>query len=483
MGKKSIAKNFLYNSIYNLMKVLFPLLTIPYVSRILLSDGLGKVNYAITIVSWFLLFASLGIPRYGVREIAKYYNDLRKRNTCFTELFIINAISTSLCVLAFYFLIFNLDYFDDRVTLYCVVSIQLVLNVFNVDWFYQGIEEYAYITKRSLFIKSLSLVLMFAFVRTHDDYIIYALIQSIAVACNYILNFINLRKYIRFLITGLNFKKHLTAVFILFSTQLAVNIYSLLDITMLGIMCNDSVVGYYSNVHKIIVTISTVTASLGGVMLPQMVRLIEEKNYERLKEIAEKALEIIVVMCVPMSVGLALLSKDLVIVLFGSDFSPCIKTMIIFSPFITISTVGNLFGTQLLMALKKERILLYSVIGGAILNTILNSFLIKLFQQDGAALASVCTEFLVMIIQIVAVEQIIKIRLKKMFVIQCLFMLVIMSLIVELCMIVMLNVYLKIFIAIFTGATGYFFIGYIVSNNAVLFIINKGTNYLKKVKK
>ena len=453
------------------MSVVFPLITIPYVSRILLSDGLGKVNYANNIVAWFLMFASLGIPRYGIREIAKNRDNQNSLNQTFSELFYINFISSSICSFAYISIIWIIPYFDDKLLLYTVAGIQLFLNVFNVDWFYQGIEEYAYITKRSFVFKVCSMIAMFFFVRNHDDYIVYALIQSIALAGNFILNFYNLRKHVAFSFKNINLKKHMSSIFILLSTQLAVNMYSLLDTTMLGIWCSTSVIGYYSNVQKIIKIIAVLTASLGGVMLPRLVNMYSLNDLDGLKTISEKALDMILVMCLPISAGLIVVAKDIVPVVFGNDFMPCIKTMMIFAPFIVFSTVGNLFGTQLLMVFRKEQQLLRSVIVGSVINFTLNFLLIKHLYQDGAALASVITECIVMIVQIIMVNKCIKIRLNVKSFFQIILMTVVMVCGVLAVQSFILNRFINLFVSILLGITIYAALGFVLKNNAFISLV------------
>lgn len=454
------------------MKVLFPLITIPYLSRVLMADGLGKVNYAVNIVTWFLLFASLGIPRYGVREIAKHRESKLNTDTVFSEIFTINLIGTILCIAVYFIIIFNVPSFKNKLLLYIVVGIQLGLNIFNVDWFYQGIEEYAYITKRSLFIKVLSLIAMFTFVRSHNDYIIYAFIQSMAVAGNYIFNFFHLRMYVRIRTKNLVLKKHLLAVSILFSTQLAVNIYALLDTTMLGLMCTDSIVGYYSNVHKVISTVCVLTASLGGVMLPRFVHLISSKNYNELSKLMVKAQDVIIAMCLPISVGIFLVAEDTVLILFGNDFMDAVTTLKIFAPFIVLSTVGNLYGTQLLMAFNKEKTLLFSVMVGAVLNLSMNYFLIKNYQHNGAALASVITEFAVMIVQIAVVKRIFKINFHVVLWIKSGLSLLSMAIVILVLQKLLDNVLLRLVLTIVFGGMTYLATSIILKNEGINTVIH-----------
>lgn len=476
MKNKSITKNFIYNTLYNSMTILFPLITIPYISRILLADGLGKINYANNIVTWFLLFASLGIPRYGIREIAKERDESNNLNKTFSELFYINLISSLVCDIAYLMAIILIPYFRDKLLLYIVVGIQLFLNIFNVDWFYQGVEEYGYITKRSFIIKVLSLVAMFTFVKTHDDYVIYALIQSIALAGNYILNFAYLKRFVKFVRKKINLTKHISSIFVLLSTQLAVSIYALLDTTMLGFWCSDSIIGYYSNAQRLIKIVATLTASLGGVMLPRLVNMHHRNDMVSIKKLSEIALKIILFICLPVFTGLIFISKDLVLLLFGEEFLPCVTTLKIFSPFILFTTVGNLYGTQLLMVFGQEKKLFKSVLFGSILNFSLNFLLIKVFYHNGAALASVITECIVMLIQIQMVKKIINITVNLKFVIQLICMNIIMIVMIVFTQLCIENYVLELLISILIGGVSYITCGILFRNEIIYFFLD----HLKK---
>lgn len=381
-----------------------------------------------------------------------------------------------MCVLIFGTVIFNVGYFQERIVLYLVVGIQLVLNVFNTDWFYQGMEDYLYITQRSIVVKIVSVVAMFMFVRTKDDYIIYALIQSLAISGNNLINFIHSKKYVKFSLKKVDLKPHIKPIMILLSTTLAINIYTLLDTTMIGAMCGEVVVAYYSNVQKMIKLIATFTATLGGVMLPRLVAHYTEKNYGKVKELSELALKIIIIICVPVVIGLFLLAPEIVKILFGDSFLPCIITFRVFCTFILFTTVGNLYGTQLLMVIGKEKKLLESVMFGAIINFSLNLLLIRTFKQDGAAFASVVTECIVMIIQIIIVSKQIKIKVEKKFVFQCAAMALIMTVeIIILKHFSELPIVTLVFCTIIGGAT-YLSIGLLCKNEAIIFVFNRILN-------
>lgn len=482
MESKSLFKNTIYNALYNGLNIIFPLITIPYLSRILLSDGLGLVNYSRSIVSWFLIFASLGIPRYGVREVAKIKNDKKVLNKTFSELFFYNFFSTCVCIIIYILVISKVSLFSNHFILYMVTGIQLFLNILNVDYLYQGLEEYGYITKRSFVVKAVSLLCMLLFVREKKDYIVYALIQSLAVAGNYIFNFIHLRKYVNFSMKNLELMKHTKPIIILLSTQLAISLYSLLDTTMLGVWCSNSVIGYYTNVQKIIVTISTITASLGGVMLPRLVFLWNHSELDEVRRLGSKALELIIAICIPIAIGVYILAPQIVYVVFGRDFLPCILTLRIFAPFILISTIGNLYGTQLLMTFNEEKILLITVSVGALLNMTMNYFLIPRMEQNGAAIASVITETIVLGLQIYFVNRKVKLSCSSHFW-KTIFLILIVMTLYLLIVTRFLGGNISILICSILGAgVIYLSLGILLKNEAILYVVNLIKNKILRCK-
>ncbi|MEQ8156435.1 MAG: flippase [Clostridiaceae bacterium] len=397
----SLMKNYIYNSIFTALNLLFPIITIHYVSRVIGAEGIGRVNFANSIMNYFLIAASLGIPLYGIREIAKVKENRNRLSRTFSEIFIINFVSTALCSASYYFMITGSAYFKDDIALYLVTGISLFFNIFNLDWFYQGMEEYKYITVRSVSVKLVLIVSLFLFVKDRNDYIIYALINILAVSGNNLINVLSLKKFTRFTTSGLKILKHIKPIMILLSIQVAVNIYINLDTTMCGILADKTSVGYYSNTVKINKIVVMAVTSVSTVLLPRLSVYISNKDYEGFNYLVGKALKVILYISIPAMAGLAFLSDEIINILCGNDFIPAILTMKILVPLVVILGIGNLFGTQVLMTLGQERKLLISVLTGAAVNFSLNLLLIPEFKHDGAAVATVVTEFIVMMTQII----------------------------------------------------------------------------------
>ena len=229
--QKSMLKNSVFNIIYTASNILFPFITSIYVSRILLPVGVGKVASAQNIASYFVTAAALGLPSYGVREFAKVREDTAKKNSLFTELFIINLISTTISLIAYIFVLILNNGFNGEGALYICCGLAIFFNYLNIDWIYQGLEEYGYITGRSVVIKCISLALLVVFVKTREDYVAYALLTSLALGGNYIFNVIHARKMVGFTLVNLKIRKHIKPIVFIAGIIFMSTIYNKIDIT------------------------------------------------------------------------------------------------------------------------------------------------------------------------------------------------------------------------------------------------------------
>ena len=411
---KSLAKNSLYLVLYRLLTVLFPLVTVSYASHIIFSDGIGRVASAQNIVQYFVLIAGLGIPNYGIREVSKVRQSGIDVNKLFTELISINTISTFLCLLIYYILVRDLSVYETDPLLYNIIGLTVFLNFFNVDWFYQGNEEFAYIAKRSFLVKLLSLFLLLTFVNDKDDYVVYASINLFGVAGNNILNCYNLKKYkVRFQFQNLQICRHLKPIFILLSTTIAIELYTMVDTTMLTFMCTSSQVAYYTNSIKIVRLLVIFVTSIGGVLLPRLSYYKFQGMMSECENVVNRVFSYMFLLLIPCGVGLYFLSGSLVRVLFGQSFIGGIHTMEISSILVFALGFSNLFGTQVLLTFNEEKKLLYATLLGAISNLILNVILIPLYDQNGAVIASIVSEVLVTLFTYYYAKKHLRIRLEK----------------------------------------------------------------------
>ena len=389
------------NFILTATQFLFPLITFPYISRVLQAEGNGKVSFAASAAHYFMMVASLGIPTYGIRACARVRDDKEKLSKTVHELFIINFIMTCFVSVTYIGCIIIIPRFAEDRVLFFINGVNIVLNLFGMNWVYQALEQYDYITFRSIAFKVISIVLMFLLVKTQDDYIIYGAISVFAAVGSNIFNFIRLRKIIYFKrYSNYNLKQHIKPILTLFAQSMAVSIYTNLDTVMLGFMKSDVEVGYYHAAVKIKGLLLSLVTSLGNVLLPRMSYFVKNKMKDDFQRYMLKALNFELLMSLGLVTYFVLFSKESILFLAGSGYEGAVLAM----QLITIAVIPNgltgVLGVQVLTSLEKEKYVLYSVIIGSIADFILNLVFIPKYGAAGAAFATTIAEFLVLAVQI-----------------------------------------------------------------------------------
>lgn len=405
--QKSLVKNSIYNIIYTIANILFPFVTSIYVSRILLPNGVGKVASAQNIASYFVTIAALGLPSYGVREFAKIRESSRKKNKLFTELFLLNIISTTLSVIVFFVLVLKNNGFNGEWGLYIACGLSIVFNYLNIDWMYKGLEEYGYITGRSLLIKGASLVALLLFVRTRQDYVMYALISSLATGGNYIFNIIYARKFVKLDWKYIELKKHIKPVLLIASIIFLSTIYNKIDVTMLNMLATDESVGYYTYAQKTINMVLTMANAVTAALLPRL-SYYYENDKEEFYKLIDKGFQVLCFLAFPLAVGMALVAPQAVSVLYGKAFLPATLTIRLMCPLILIKGFGDLFCYQLVYSTKSEKIILPAATAASLINIVTNAILIPILLQNGAVIASVFSELVTNGIQFIYMKNKVK---------------------------------------------------------------------------
>lgn len=399
--RKSIKFNLIMNMLLTTSAFLFPLITFPYITRVLQPEGNGKIAFANSVITYFSMFALLGIPTYGIRACARVRDDKKLLSKTAQEIWLINAVTT---LSAYFFLMIVLvcvPRFKEERILMLVCSMALFLNLVAMEWLYKALECYSYITIRSLAFKALSVALMFLLVKSKDDYVIYAGITVLANTGYGILNFINLRKHITFQrFKNYDLRKHLKPVVIFFAMSVAITIYSNLDITMLGFMKNDTEVGYYDVAIKIKVILVNVVTSLGAVLLPRTSYYVEKKMNEEFWMVSAKALEFVTALSIPLTVGFIIMAQQCILLLSGDAYLPSVMPMRIIMPTLIFIGASNVFGVQILVPLGRERRVLHSEVAGAVVDIALNVMFIPRYGAAGAAFGTLIAELVVLGIQI-----------------------------------------------------------------------------------
>lgn len=398
---KSIKRNFLYNILLNILKVMFPLITAPYVSRVLEPDGVGLFNFANTYAGWFALFAALGIPLYGIREVAKIKEDIDEQTRFISETISISVVATFVCSILMFLTLFFIPQLNENYVIFLVSGIILYMTPLKVDWFFQGKEEFGYITFRSLVIKALSVVLLFLLVREKSDLLFYVALNAAAVVLNEIWNFIKLyqsgiRPY--FTLSG---GRHIKPLFILFSSSIAISVYTSLGTLMLGFMADYNEVGYYNCAAHLSWALVPIVTSLAAVVLPRVSKLKEEKNWSEINKLMNKSFSIVSFMSFPIAFGVMVVAPVFVPLFFGEQFYGTIIPLQIIIFAIVAIGFNNLAGIQILLGFGLDKAFLYSLLTGTVSNFILNLILIPFWGASGAAISSVFAETLILCVMLV----------------------------------------------------------------------------------
>lgn len=402
MEQKSLKRNYILNLIRTFCSLSFPLITFAYASKTLSVDGIGKVDFSKSVVSYFVLFASLGISTYGIREGAKIRNDRKKFSCLVKEIFTINLITTILAYIVFFMVLFTVPKFGAYKGLLLINSLSIGFTALGLEWLYGALEEYQYITIRYIVFQIISFVLLFSFVKTKEDYYAYAMIIVFSTVGSNIINFIHARKFIDFWNTGkLNLKRHIRPIFIFFANTLAGNVQLTLDTAMIGFLSTEYAVGLYSTSVKVNSVCVPVITSLSTVLLPRVSYYVQVGEMEKYKKLLKQSFECIMILALPISCGIFHLSDEVILLFSKADFlpaSPCIK---ILSITIIALPVSMMIASQILIPFGKEQFHLYAIFTGALVNVVINAFLIPRFTYVGAAVGTAVAEALAAILNLI----------------------------------------------------------------------------------
>ena len=392
-NQRSLKINMLLNAVRGMLSVLFPLITFPYVSRILGAEGLGRYNFSNSVIGYFTLLAGLGISSYAIREGAAIREDPPQLNRFANELFTINILSTVFSYAVLAVLLVASSTMKSYRLLLVILSLQVLLRTLGIEWIYSIYEDYLYITVRSIIFQFISLVLLFCCVHTRDDVIVYAVITVLACAGSNLLNYYHARQWLRIRLTRhIDWKRHLRPIFVLFGMALTASIYVNSDVTVLGILCGDKTVGIYSAASKIY---SVVKNILGTVLVVSIPRLSSFYGTGRMDAFRSTALQIyrtMVTVMLPAMTGIMILSKPIVLLISGQEYIEAASSLQILSIALLFSMSAWFWGQCILVPMKHEEEVFRITVVSAVLNLILNILLIPFWQEEAAAFTTVLAE-------------------------------------------------------------------------------------------
>ena len=411
---KSITTNALYNILLNIASVIFPLITAPYVSRVLEPDGVGLFNFSNTYAGYFALVALLGIPTYGVREVSKFRDDKEGLIKLVSELMSIASISTIVVSVLYFVTIALVGKLTENYIIFLLAGFVIYLAPFKINWYFQGVEDFGFITKVSLIVRTLSVVCLFVFVKEKGDLVIYVILCVFGGVLAEIWSFLKMWKSgIRPHFSTKGIERHIKPLLLLFASSIAVSIYTVLDTLMLGFITTYEEVGFYSNAMHMSKVILAAVTSLSIVAVPRVSLYMKEKDYDNINLLMNKSFSVVSFLAFPVAIGLLCISPTFVPLFFGIKFTGAVLPLMILSLLIIAIGLNNLTGVQMLIGMGYDKLFLYSVLTGTLSNLLLNSFFIPLWGAVGASIASVVAEVLILFITIYFVYTHTKVRILR----------------------------------------------------------------------
>ena len=403
MKEKSIKRNSILNVIKTISSIVFPLITFPYISRVLKPENVGKVNFGISYISYFSMIASLGVTTYAIRECSSVRNDKNVLGKRASEIFSINICTTIVAyiLLAISMLVFRK--LDSYRVLIVIQSTSILFATLGADWLNSAMEDFEYITMRTIVFQAVSLVLMFCLVKSPDDYLKYAAISVFSASGANIVNVFYRKRYCKIIfVKRMNWKKHFKPILLLFVMILAQTIFSSADQTMLGFMKSDYEVGIYSTAHKIENIISQVVSSLAWVVMPRMSVYFAEGDYTRINSMLKKTLSLLMCIGIPAISGVCALSREIVMIIGGEGYLEAELPLMILMASFAFSLIGGSFlGNMVLLPAKNENTYMWICCVTAIFNVVLNYLLIPYGGAKAAAFTTAASSLLIMLLLLV----------------------------------------------------------------------------------
>lgn len=399
----SLKGNIILNYINTISGLIFPIITFPYAARVLHPEGIGVVNFQNSIIGYIVLVTSLGIPLYAVREIARCRGNEELRDRTTIEIMLLSIMLCILGYVAVWLLGEYIPRIHEQASLFYILSLAIVFTAIGAQWFYQGVEDFLFITIRGLVIRTLCALSLFVFVRDQGDFLIYGLIIVGSTVGNNFINFVHLRRYLklsRIEWRQLDILRHLRPTFRVFLLNVIISIYIQLNTIMLGFMADDRAVGLFASGAKLTHILVLIITSLSTVMLPRCSHLLGEGRTDEFNSIISKSYCLMMFSAIPVTVGIILMARPVMICFCGVEYVEAIPVILYTAPTIIFIGITQIVGIQILYPYGKEYMVIYSTLVAAILNVVLNLLLIPSMAETGAAISTLIAELSVLVVQI-----------------------------------------------------------------------------------
>lgn len=405
---KSVKINFIYNLIFQMVTLCLPLLTVPYTSRVLGREGIGLYSYTLSITQYFIIIGTLGMSLYGNRAIAYVRDNKKELSKTFWAILVLRILTTTISLIM-YLSIFCLN--NENKIMYLIQALNILAATIDISWLYMGLEDFRKTVTRGLVVKILCVLSIFIFVREQSDLWIYTLINALMLVLGNGFMWLYLPKAVdKTKITFKDMKIHLIPTLQMFIPQIAIQVYAVLDKTMLGILATKGDVGIYEQSQKIVKIVGGLVTSLGVVMLPRMSNTFANGDKKKMNEYLNKSLIFVSYMSIPMFIGLAAISNEFVPWFFGEDFLQVRYIMMILTPILFFIAINNVLGVQYLLPTNRTKEYTIAVSTGAITNVVFNFLLIPKYKVIGACIATLLAELIVPVVELIILRKNINIK-------------------------------------------------------------------------
>lgn len=405
--QRTISRNYFYNVVYQIVAIIAPLITAPYIARILLADGIGAFQYVSSIVNIFCIVIAFGTSSYAMREIAYVQDNIQARSQIFVEIVLLRSLAVAIALFPYFLLVRRAE----SSVLFQIMSIQIIAVAFETSWFFQGIEDFKSITVRNIIVRIASVILIFTCIKTKNDLPIYTLIIAGTSFAGCIAQLLCITKYVRIHDIGpINIKRHIYPSFALFIPTIAINIYTSLDKTVLGMLSTNYEVGYYSQVETIVKMCMLVITSLGTVLMPRIAHMLSTNSKEDVVKQIYKSCQFVLFIGFPMMVGMITISPIFIPMFFGQGYEKCIVLMRFMPLIVLIIGLASVTGASIMIPLKRQKQYTMSVVIGAFANLLLNCILIPHFGALGATVSTIAAEFAVLSLELYFIKDYVNVK-------------------------------------------------------------------------
>lgn len=391
-----IKRNIFYSSILTTANYIFPLLTYPYVSRVLGVENIGICSFVDSIINYFLIFSMLGMNVVGIREIAKCKGDRVKLQQTFSQLFTINTITTFVALFILLIAIYTVPKLQENCYLMWIGVLKLLSNFLLIEWFFKGLEDFKYVTNRTITVRFLYVISVFLFVKDEQDVVLYYLLTSGIIFINAIVNLFYSRKYIYLRLSFSSLDGYFKSVGILGIYTILTSMYTTFNVAYLGFISTDVEVGYYTTSTKIHTIILMMFSAVTGVLMPRMASILAENRFDEYKRLIKKSTTILIAFAIPIVIFIELFAPIIIRIIAGEGYEGAILPLRIIAPLILIVGIEQILITQSLMPMGKDKAVLINSILGAVVGIVANLIIVPHLVSVGSAIVWLLSEITVM---------------------------------------------------------------------------------------